>query len=53
MNFVVLKEVMRSNDNLVVGICNEVKAAVLNEITVPKFHKFRGPKVFLYKYDRK
>lgn len=53
MKFVVLKEVMRSNDMQVVGLCNEVRASVLNEITVPRFNKFKGSKVFLYKYDKK
>ncbi|QKF94165.1 UvrD-like helicase [Fadolivirus algeromassiliense] len=53
MKCVVLKQVMRSNDNQVIGICNEVRASVLNEIQVPKLGKFKGTKVFLYKYDRK
>lgn len=53
MKYVVLKEVMRSNDNNVIGICNEVRASVLNEIKFPIFHKFSGNKVFLYKYDKK
>jgi len=52
MKYVVLKEVMRSSDNKVIGLCNEVRASVLNEITVPKFYKYKGHKVFLYKNDK-
>ena len=51
MKYVVLKEIMRSNSMEVIGLCNEMRAAVLNEIKVPKFHKYAGKKVFLYKYD--
>lgn len=51
MKSVVLKEVMRSNSMEVIGLCNEMRAAVLNEIKVPKFHKYVGKKVFMYKYD--
>ncbi len=52
MKYVVLKQVMRSSDDKVIGICNEMRAAVLGEIPFPKFYKYKGPKVFLYKYDR-
>ena len=53
MKYVVLKEVMRSSDNNVIGLCNEVRASVLNEIAVPKFLQFKGNKVFLYRHDKK
>lgn len=53
MKSIVLNEVMRSNDTSVVGICNEMRASVLGEIKYPKFYKYRGDKVFLYKYDKK
>ena len=53
MKYVVLKQVMRSNDNNVIGLCNEIRASVLNEIVAPKLFKYKGDKVFLYKYDRK
>lgn len=53
MKCVVLKEVMRSNNSQVIGLCNEIRAWVLNDIKVPKFAQYRGEKVFLYKYDPK
>ena len=53
MNYVTLKQVMRSNNDQVIGVCNEVRAAVLKEIRVPNLGKFKGNKVFLYKYDIK
>ena len=54
MKHVTLKEIMRSNSNEVIGLCNEMRSAVLNEIKVPKFYKYaKNKKVFLYKYDYK
>lgn len=50
MKTVVLKQVMRSNSTDVIGLCNEMRAAVLNEIKVPKFNKYVGKKVFMYRY---
>lgn len=51
MDYVVLKQVMRSNDNKVIGLCNEIRASVLNEIKTPMMSRFKGSKVYLYKYD--
>lgn len=51
MKFVILKQVMRSSNSQVIGICNEIRAAVLKEIKVPNLAKFKGNKVFLYKSD--
>jgi len=51
MKYVILKQVMRCNDNNVVDICNEMRYAVLNQIKFPKFFKYQGNKVFLYKYN--
>lgn len=53
MHFMILKEIMRSADNNVIGICNETRSAVLKEIDVPKCFKFKGQRVFLYKYNGK
>jgi len=53
MNNIVLKEVMRSNNSQVIGLCNEIRSWVLNEIKIPKFHQYKGNKVFLYKYNEK
>lgn len=49
MKFYTLTEVKRSNDNNVVGICNEVRSWVLNQIPVPILHKYKGNKVYIYK----
>jgi hypothetical protein len=49
MDYVVLKQVMRSNDDNVIGLCNEFRHWILGEIKVPLSYKFRGSKVFLYK----
>src|SRR5690606_6356769 len=51
MKYTVLRQVMRNNDKGVVGLCNEMRACVLGEIIVPKFFKFKGNKVFLYKHN--
>jgi len=51
MKYIIMKQVMRSNDNKVIGLCNEIRASVLNEIKVPHIAKYKGSKVFLYKYD--
>ncbi len=45
-----LEEVVRSNNDSVVGICNEVRAWVLNKITQPKIGNYVGDKVKIYKY---
>lgn len=52
MKYVVLRQVMRSTDNDVIGICNEMRSYVLNEINCPLFYKYKSKKVFLYKYDK-
>lgn len=49
MKYIVLKHVMRSNDNNVVGLCNEVRSWVLEEIKAPMSYKFKGDKVYFYK----
>jgi len=49
MKYVVLKHVMRSHDNNVVGLCNEVRSWVLEEIKAPMSYKFKGNKVHFYK----
>lgn len=53
MKNVVLKEVMRSNNPQVIGLCNEIRGWVLNDIKIPKFYQYKGNKVFLYKYNEK
>lgn len=53
MKTITLKEVMRSNNSQVIGLCNEIRNWVLNEIKTPKLYKYKCDKVFLYKYDGK
>ena len=51
MRSTTLKQVMRTKNPQVVGLCNEVRKAVLREIKIPMFNKFKSNKIFLYKYD--
>lgn len=46
-----LKNVVRSNDDNVVGLCNEIRGWVIGSNNTPKIGKYKGQKVFLYKYD--
>lgn len=45
---ITMTEVMRSNDNNVVALCNEIRAWVLDNI-IPNIGKYKGKKVYLYK----
>jgi hypothetical protein len=49
---VTLEQVVRSNDDSVVGLCNEIRAWVLNKIPFPKMGQYAGGKVKMYKYDK-
>jgi len=50
---IILKDVVRTRNDGIVGISNEVRGYVLNEIKIPKFNKFIGlPGVFIYKYNK-
>jgi len=46
-----LQQVVRSNDNMVVGLCNDVRSWVMGLVRQPKIGGFKGNKVKLYKYD--
>ena len=48
-----LQEVVRSTDNKVVGLCNDVRSWVIGLVKQPQIGMFKGKKVKLYKYDRK
>lgn len=56
MKYVTMKQVMRSNDDKVIKLCNEVRAFVLNEIKIPKLAKFNvncaNRKVYLYQNNK-
>lgn len=47
-----LEQVVRSNDNKVVGICNEIRSWVLGRIKQPKIGQYVGDKVKIYKYNK-
>ena len=44
-----LRQVVRCNDNKVVGLCNNIRAWVLGEIEAPEIIKYKGKCVYLYK----
>ena len=48
---ITMTAIVRSNDNDVVGLCNEVRKWVFNIIKEPKIGLFQGKKVKIYKYD--
>jgi hypothetical protein len=52
MKTVVLAEVVRSNDDKVVGLCNHVREWVMGSIDSPKIGLFKGAKVKIYKLQR-
>lgn len=45
-----MKTIVRSNYSNIIGMSNEIRAWVFNEIKMPVLGKFRGPNVFMYKY---
>ena len=46
-----LSQVVRSNDNNVVGLCNNVRTWVIGESDYPKIGQYKGSKVKLYKFS--
>jgi len=51
--YVVLQEIVRSNDNDVIGLCNNVRSWVINSKNRPTLGKFRGKMVKIYKRNKK
>lgn len=49
---VTLKYIMRSNNNNVTGLCNNIRSWVMQIIDAPELREFRGNNVKLYKYSR-
>lgn len=48
-----LDHIVRTNDENIKQLCNEIRQFVLGEIDTPRFHKFRkSKKIYLYKYDK-
>lgn len=48
-----LDQIVRTNDENIIQLCNEIRKFVLGEIDVPKFNKFKkSKKIHLYKYDK-
>lgn len=48
-----LTEVVRNKDDMVVGLCNNIRQWVMNTIKSPTVGMFKGNGVFLYNYDKK
>lgn len=48
-----LEQVVRSTNNNVVGLCNDVRSWVMGLVKEPKIGGFKGSKVKLYQYDGK
>ncbi len=46
-----MTEIVRTSDNVVVGLCNEIRSWVMDQIRAPKMSKYKCPKIKLYKYD--
>lgn len=44
-----LKQIVRSDNDKVIGICNNVRSYVIGEIDKPKLGNYRGEKVKIYK----
>jgi len=55
MEYTVLREVVRSNDVKVIGLCNEIRGWILNEIklTSTSMTQYTGDKVHIYKHGFK
>jgi hypothetical protein len=47
-----LTHIMRSNDNKIIGLCNNVRSWVIGIVQAPKIGIFKGTKVKLYKYEK-
>ncbi len=47
-----LTKVMRSNSMNVVGICNEIRKWILDEIKIPKLKPFKSDEVIFYNYKK-
>lgn len=48
-----LTEVVRSKDDMIVGLCNNIREWVMGTISEPTIGKFKGNGVFLYKKNAK
>lgn len=47
-NTITMKQVVRSNDNNVVGLCNEIRKWTMNEIKSPSLKNYKGLKIKYY-----
>jgi len=48
-----LEQVVRSKDDKIVGLCNNVRNWVMGDIKFPEISAYKGNGVYLYKYDKK
>lgn len=49
----ILKKVMRTKNDNVINLCNNIRNWVTNVISHPEVFRYKGKGVYLYKYDRK
>lgn len=49
---VTMEKIVRNSDTKVTGLSNEIRRWILNN-KIPKLAQYKGPKVFLYKYEPK
>ena len=52
MESTVLKKIVRCNDDMVVGLCNEIRSWVIGTTKQPKIGSFKGGKVSIYRYKK-
>jgi len=47
-----MQQVIRTKNKNIVGMCNEIRAWVMNEIKMPSLMKYKGPGVYIYKEQK-
>lgn len=49
---IILEQIVRSNNDQVIGLCNNIRAWVLEKIKIPRIGDYIGCKVKIYKYNK-
>ncbi len=52
MESTVLRKIVRCNDDMVIGLCNEIRSWVIGTTKQPRIGSFKGVKVSIYKYKK-
>ncbi len=52
MESTVLRKIVRCNDDMIVGLCNEIRSWVIGTTKQPKIGSFKGVKVSIYRYKK-